>query len=339
MSVYRIELKSDGRQIKQTFANSWTTYIISDADGNVLARYTYPNVKISGQVTYCVYCNSRIEYPLQILNSNSGLPRCGDIYVEPYFDAQGKEQLRVYDGVYFKSATPKFVGPRGSMFLWEVSYDVDGTSCEKKEKNENEQSKEETILQLSITMGVEEYASAVDVRGFPNCSTVGEFFADPLMLKYGVLSMTYKRKEYSNPLTKLMKYYKCVNNATMWGFNPGTVILDDASFSATQLCDDEGNMRSEYDVSYKFSYKRGYENAGWNITKANAGLYYMSNGVPIRALNNDGSPTDQPVLLDENGARLSSVSPTAKSSPCMLSFQIYPSEDLNELGLPDPFNV
>ena len=211
---------------------------------------------------------------------------------------------------------------------------------ERPQTEEGDETSETVSLQFSTSMGVEEYASAVDVRGFPNCSTLGEFFADPIMLKYGVLSMTYRRKEFMNPLATLMTYYKCVNSTPMWGFPAGTILLDDASFSATQYVDQEGEPCSEYDVTYKFSYKRGYNGSGWNVAKANAGMYHKnaSNNI-VRALNNDGSPTDQPVLLNAAGVRLDSISPTSAVNPLMLYYQVYPSADLTALGLPNPSEV
>lgn len=341
MSVKYAELKQDGRQVKQTFAGTWTTYIITS--GETTERFTVPNIKTSGQVVYCVYCTEPVESPLQILNTNNvGLPRCGDVYVEPYKDGNNVWQTRVFPRVYFKAATPRFIGSRGALWLWEVVYDVDGTTTETPsadEGDEETETSETTTLTFSTSMSVEEYASAVDIRGYPNCSTLGEFFADPIMLKYGVLSMTYQRKEYSNPLSTLMNYYKCVNSSTLWGFPAGTVLLDDASFTTTQLVDENGDASSEYDVTYKLSYKRGYEGAGWNVVKANAGLYCNSGGSIVRALNDDGSPSDQPVLLSSAGVRLDSISPTAAVSPLMLDFQVYPSADLSALGLPSPFGV
>ena len=338
MTVKYAELKNNGRQIKQTFNGTWTTYVVA-RDGTT-ERFTYPNVKVSGQVVYCVYCTEPVESPIQILETTGvGLPHCGDLYVEPYRDANRNWQTRVFPGVYFKSATPRFIGARGSSWAWEITYDVDGITNEKPTTQEGDETEETTTLTFSTSMGVEEYASAVDVRGYPNCSTLGEFFADPIMLKYGVLSMSYQRKEYVNPLATLMNYYKRVNSVALWDFPAGTVLLDDASFSANQRVDGNGDSYSEYDVTYKFSYKRGFNGAGWNVVKANSGLYCVAGGKLVRALNDDGSPSDQPVLLSASGVRLDSISPTAVASPLMLSFQVYPSADLNELGLPNPFSV
>ena len=340
MSVKYAELKNNGRQVKQTFDGTWTTYIVTS--GGTTARYTYPNLKVSGQVVYCVYCTESIESPLEILYSNSaGLPRCGDTYVEPYRDSGGVLQVRSFPNVFFKTATPRFVGARGSLWLWEVTFDVDGVTNEKPSTQTGDETSESTSLRFSTSMSVEEYASAVDVRGYPNCSTLGEFFADPIMLKYGVLSMTYQRREYVNPLSTLMTYYKCVNSNTLWGtFPAGTVILDDASFSTVQRVDGNGTAATEYDVTYKLSYKRGYNGNGWNVVKANAGLYCKtaSNAV-ARALNNDGAPTEQPVLLSSTGIRLDSISPTAATNPHLLSFQVYPAADLSALNLPNPFET
>lgn len=337
MGVKYAELKKDGRKVKQSFTGTWTTYIITS--GGTTTQFTSPNVKVSGQVVYCVYCTASIESPLEILRSPL-LPHCGDTYVEPYRDGNGVVQIRHFPNVYFKNATPQFVGPRGSLWLWEITYDVDGLTNERPQTEEGDETSETVSLQFSTSMGVEEYASAVDVRGFPNCSTLGEFFADPIMLKYGVLSMTYRRKEFMNPLAKLMTYYKCVNSTPMWGFPAGTILLDDASFSATQYVDQEGEPCSEYDVTYKFSYKRGYNGSGWNVAKANAGMYHKnaSNNI-VRALNEDGSPTNQPVLLNAAGVRLDSISPTSAVNPLMLYYQVYPSADLTALGLPNPFEV
>lgn len=308
MSVVSIELKKDGRQIKQSFTGSWRTTITTV--GSTTIRRTTPVVKTSGQVVYVVRADKPDELPITLL-ADPRLPQLGATYVENGV---------VFYGVYYSDATPRFIGPRGRHFEWEITYSIGGDFSKSDETQE-----ETTLLSFSTSTELEDYASASDLDGLWNCNSLGEFFADPLIFKTRILTMQYQRREYSNPLWKVRDYNQRVNSAALWGFDAGTLKVADLSFSATAT-----TAETTYDVSYKIQYRP----RGWSVEKANAGFYYLSGSSVYRALNEDGSPTESPVLLAANGTRLPSG-----ATPPMRSFRVYQLADLAELDLPDPFSI
>lgn len=315
MSVIKVDIKKDGRQIKQTYTGTKRT-LIRIVDG-VATRSTFPIIKTSGQVVYIAMVDDPRALPLTIL-TDPRLPQPGDVYTE------NGAQL---DGVFYNDATPRYIGPRGAFYEWEIVYNIGGEfSNQPPTSNEVGQNQQpETLLTFSTSVELEDYATATDLDGEWNCNSIGEFFADPLIVKTGILNLNYSRREYYNPLPLMRDYFQAINGATYWGFDPYTLKISDISFNAT-----ETTAGTSYDVNYKIQYRP----RGWRVEKANAGLYYATGAGVARALNEDGSPTEQPVLLSLSGARLApgAVVP-------MKYYRVNPIADFSGLNLPNPFEV
>ena len=315
MTVVNVSLKKDGRQIRQKFEGQWRRTIRTINNGGAITTTSEntPVVKTTGQVVYIVDVTNKDEQPISILQDRR-LPQLSANYVENGV---------VYWGVYYVDAVPRFIGSAGSYWRWEVTYTLGGEFSNAQQPTQN--SNAETILSFSTGSEMEETASAVDLNGQWNVNSLGDFFADPIVYKTGILDLNYSRREYSNPLQLIFDYWQTVNAASWYGFPAGTVLCSDISFSAT-----ETTSETTYDVSYKLQYR----SKGWTIDKANSGLYYLYNGYKIRALNADGSPSDEPVLLAADGTRLA-----PGAAPVFRSFVVHPSADFGALGLPDPFSL
>lgn len=312
--IIKVELKGDGRQLKQTFTGSFITSIT--VAGNYSSRTTTPVVKTSGSVVYCVYCDRADEMPIALL-SDSRLPQLGSTYVE---------NGATFNGVYYSDATPRYIGVRGNAFMWEITYGIGGEFSKNVQSTSGGvETPPATLLSFSTSMELEDYAGAVDLDGKWNTNSLGEFFADPLVYKSGILSLKYSRREYENPLWKIRDFFQCVNDSEWYGFGAGTVKVADVSFSATQT-----EASTSYDVSYVLQYRP----RGWSVVKANSGLYCKSGANVVRATNADGSPTDGPVLLALDGSRLQ---PGAEVPT--LALRTNPTADLYALELPDPFTL
>lgn len=308
MSVVDVKLKADGRQVKESFSGVWL-------NGK-------PVKKVSGSIVYNAWSNREDELPLTVL-SDGRLPSLGDRYVENGV---------VFRNVYFTEATPRFMGPSGSRWRWEITYSVGGefsnAATAPEDEEDEEETTETTLLSFSASIETEDFASAVDLDGFPNANSLGEFFADPLIFKSGILNLNFSRQERRNPLSKSIAFFQAHNSAPLWGeFPAGTVKVADVSFTSTT---------TNFDVTYDVSYKLQYRPRGWAVEKANAGFYCVdvSAGGVVRALNADGSPTNDPVLLDLSGARL-----PAGSTPFFKAFRVTYPKDLSALRLPNPFEI
>ena len=312
MAVIDVSLKRDGRQVRQKFEGQWRR-VITSVNGNVTSVSTSPVVKTVGQVVFVVDVSSPNEQPIFILQDKR-LPQLAANYVENGV---------VYRNVYYVDATPRFIGPAGSLYRWEVTYNLGGEFTNAPSQIDNQRA--ETLLNFSISTELEETASASDLDGKWNVNTIGDFYADPIVYRTGILTLNYSRRENYNPLQKVFDYFQTVNNASWYGMAAGTVLVSDITFSAV-----ETEAETTYDVNYKLQYRR----KGWNVEKANSGLYYIYNNAKIRALNTDGSPTDEPVLLAVDGTRLA-----AGNAPVMQSFRVHPAADLDALNLPDPFTL
>lgn len=311
MSVVDVRLKADGRQVKETFSGVWFK--------------GKPVKKVSGTIVYNVWTDRPDEPPLTILNDGR-LPTLGDRYVESGV---------VFRNVFFTEATPRFMGPSGSRWRWEATYAVGGefsnasnsnASDEDDEKEANDE-KETTLLSFSASIETEDFASAVDLDGKLNANSLGEFFSDPLIFKSGILNLNFSRQERRNPLGKSISFFQAHNSKAIWGFAPGTVKVADVSFSSTT---------TNFDVTYDVSYRLQYRPRGWFVEKANAGFYYVDarTGSTARALNVDGSPTNDPVLLGSAGERLA-----AGSAPIFNRFRVTNPMDFRALNLPNPFDI
>lgn len=291
------ELKAGGRQIKKTF----------EANGRS---------KISGQMVFVVICDDATVLPLTLLG-DSRLPQVGEIYVE------GNQK---FNDVYYLDATPRFVGRRANGYEWEIVYTLGGfDQPESTRNNDDNRGKDETLLQFSTSVELEDVATACDLDGKWNCNSNGEFFADPLTFKSGILTMQYQYKEYANPLETVKAYFQCVNGADWYGFPKHSVKVADISFSATQT-----SSGTTYDTTYKLQYRA----KGWDVLKADSGFYYWQNQRLYRAMNADGSPTNEPVLLDGYGGLLASG-----NSPVFRPYRVYPEANLYGLELPNPFSL
>lgn len=310
MSVVKVELKKDGRQIKKSFTGQTRTVV--RAVGSTIERWTEPVVKISGQIVFVVTATRPDELPLTLMSSPQ-LPQVGALYMEGG---------TVFANVFYVDGQPRFVGPRGRYWDYEVAYTLGGDFTA---SNDSGGDAEETLLSFSTSVELEDWASAVDLDGLWNCNSIGDFFADPIVFKTGILTLQYRRREYFNPLSLAEDYFQAVNAVPWHGFPAGTVKVADISFSATQ-----SQTGTTYDVDYKLQYRP----RGWSVDKANSGFYYLANGVRARALNDDGSPTDQPILLALDGSRL----PAGATVP-MKTFRVNALADLNGLNLPNPYEI
>lgn len=315
MAVYSVDLKRDGRQIRQKFEGQWRKKITTIRNGSNVTTITSntPIVKTTGQVVFVVDVTDKNEQPISIL-CDRRLPQLSENYVENGV---------VYWGVYYVDAVPRFIGPAGSLFRWEITYTLGGEFSNTQPPNP--ESEVETILSFSTSSELEETASAVDLDGKWNVNSIGDFFEDPILFKTGILNLNYSRREYENPLSKIFDFFQTVNDAPWHGFATGSVLCSDISFNAT-----ETTSETTYDVNYKLQFRR----KGWNIEKANSGLYYLYNGSKVRALNSDGSPTEEPILLAANGTPLA-----PGASPVFQSFVVHPSANFDNLGLPNPFEL
>lgn len=315
MTVINVALKKDGRQIRQKFDGQWRRTIRTVNNGGAITTSvsTAPVVKTLGQVVYVVEVDRADEQPILILQDRR-LPQLAANYVENGV---------VYWDVYFVDATPRFIGPVGSYWRWEITYNLGGEFSNAPQQTDT--SRSETLLNFSISTELEETASAVDLDGKWNVNSLGDFFADPIVYRTGILTLSYSRREYSNPLQTVFNYFQVVNDSEWYTFPAGTVNVADITFNATETASD-----TTYDVNYKLQYRP----KGWNVDKANSGLYYIYNGAKIRALNTDGSPTDDPVLLAANGTRLA-----PGAAPVFQTFKTHPSANLYDLDLPNPFEL
>lgn len=315
MTVINVSLKKDGRQIRQKFDGQWrrTIRTVNNNGSITTSVATAPVVKTLGTVVYVVEVDRADEQPILILQDRR-LPQLAANYVENGV---------VYWDVYFVDATPRFIGPVGSLYRWEITYNLGGEFSNAPQQTPGTQ--DETLLNFSISTELEETASAVDLDGVWNVNSIGDFFADPIIYQTGILNLNYSRREYSNPLAKVFDFFQVMNSVEWYGFAAGTVKVADITFSATETA-----TATTYDVDYKLQYRR----KGWNVEKANSGLYYLYNSVKTRALNDDGSPADEPVLLAANGAKLA-----PGATPVFRSFRVHPTADLYDLNLPNPFEL
>lgn len=310
MSVVKVELKKDGRQIRQSFTGQTRTVVRTV--GDTVERWTEPVVRVSGQMVFVATATRPDELPLT-LTSAPNLPRVGALYMEGG---------TVFRNVYYADCQTRFIGPRGRYWEYEVAYSLGGDFTA---SNEPSDAAEETLLSFSTSMELEDYASAVDLDGQWNCNSLGEFFADPILFKTGIITFQYQRRENFNPLALSRQYFQAVNGSAWHGFAAGLIKVQDISFSATQTTNG-----ATYDTTYKLQFRP----RGWGVEKANSGFYHLLNGTAVRALNDDGSPTDQPILLALDGSKL----PAGAAAP-MKTFRVYPLADLNGLNLPSPFDV
>lgn len=302
MTVVKAELAVGGRNIKGTF------------NGYYVNRVGQWN--ISGGIKYIAYSDTADESPVRLLQSPL-LPQIGNLYVEGG---------TVFRRIIFKDATPRFVGVEGRFYKWEIDYSLEGINANQNETtNDDGETQEDSVLiNFSISAEKEDYNSAFDLDGLPNCNSLGEFFADPIVFKTGICNLNFRRTEYQNPLWKIDEFFETHNDAPFWGFPEGTLKVSEITADATQRL-----SGTEWDVSYKIQFRK----RGWTTEKANTGYYCREDGYIVRATNADGSPTDAPVILNVDGTRW-----TSGTIPMRHFRTTYPA-DFSRLGLPNPFSL
>lgn len=313
MSIVHYDLKTTGRAVKQRFEGQYLTTTTVINGGESVYKRTTPVVKTSGQVIYVVEVDNKNDSPITILQ-DTRLPQLGSNYVENGV---------VFWNVFYVEATPRFIGAVGSLWQWEITYTLGGDFVNAPQNDNSDN--EITLLNFSASIELEDVAGAVDLNGQWNANSIGDMFLDPLIYKNGILVLNYSRREYDNPLDLIKNYFQKVNNAAWHDFAAGTVKADNISFTATQTTN-----QTYYDVTYTLKFRP----TGWTVDKANSGLYYMSGGVKSRALNDDGSPTDTPILLALDGTKLTSGVPVP-----VKSFVVHAGADFSALDLPDPFTL
>lgn len=234
---------------------------------------------------------------------------------------------RPLDGVFVTEYTPKFEGPQGNLWRWTFRYTLGGEWAHNEHITNEDEKKDEQKELGSFDYSVEynDLASKFDVAGRRNVNTLGDWFADPLLLKEATVNFNFTFQTKNNPLSITQKYNDTVNSVPLWGLPAGTVRATNISASCQLL-----STGNQWSVNYTLAYRPN----GWSERRANAGYYYLSNGSPTVALNADGSPKDAPVLLDANGGLLA-----ADAEPYYITFQTFHAVDLNDLNLPNPFNL
>ena len=272
--------------------------------------------KPTGQLVYDVYSDDPTDNEF-VMQSSPLLPWVNNVLV---MDGQ------VIGGVYVTGYTPTYIGPAGNLWKWEFCYTLGGefSANDKQTTAEAEETQVKELGSFSVSVELSDVASKFDVTGRRNVNTLGEWFAEPITLSRATVNFNYTFQTTANPLKIIELYNNTVNSAPLWGLAPGTVLAR-ISGSAQLLSD--GN---KWSVNYVMSYRPD----GWAERRANAGNYYVYGNSVVRATNDDGSPKEEPVLLDANGALLA-----ANADPVFIGFQVYNAQDLNALDLPNPFNL
>lgn len=307
MAIIKVGFKAGGTSIKQTYTGAFIRVVTTSGGTTTVSKY--PIYNVSGTVVYSVITTDKNATDFEILNSVL-LPVLGDRYTD--------QKGNVYNGVFYKDNSARYIQPLGSGFLWEVTYNVSGEFSTTTPPADSE-----TILTFSASVDLQETARAVDLDGVYNVNSIGLFYDDPLLIKTGVLNLNYQRREYENPLNKINAYVNSINSVAMWGFPIATVLCASITSNVTM---------TESETAYDVSYQLKFNPSGWHTRKANSSFYTKNGSTFARALNADGSPSETPVFINATGAQL-----PAGSAPIWQSFRVYPLADLTALNLPDPF--
>lgn len=307
MAILKVDFKAGGTSIKQTYTGAYIRVVTTSGSTTTVTKY--PIYNVSGSVVYAVLTNDANATDFEILNSVL-LPVLG----ERYTDQKGN----VYNGVFYQDNSARYIAPLGSGFLWEVTYNVSGQFTTTTPPADSE-----TILTFSASIELQDEARPIDLDGVYNVNSLGLFFDDPLLVKTGVLNLNYQRREYENPLQTIIDYTNTINNAALWGFPVATLRVASISANITM---------TENDTAYDVSYQIQYNPRTWHTQKANSSFYTYNGSTYSRALNADGSPTENPVFINAAGVQL-----PAGTAPLWRAFRVYPLADLADLGLPDPF--
>lgn len=303
MTVKKAGLAAGGRQVKGTF--------------NGLYINNLGQMNVTGQVVFYAWTDTATESPLMILNSGE-VPRIGDNYVEAG---------QVFRNVIYKSATPRYIGVDGNLFKWSITYDLEGLVTQYDGEDPPPVTNDDPVLlDFSFSVDKNQYAEIADLDGRINANSLGEYFSDPLIFNEAVVNFEFHRTEYDNPLTLADAFYETYNVAPIWGLRAGTLRVLDINASANVTA-----ARTSWNVVYRLQYRR----RGWLVEKANTSLYaYDATARTItRITNADGSPTEQPCLINYNGTLWQGGTvPT-------LSFRTLYPRDFAGLDLPNPFDL
>lgn len=293
----------------------WET-VLSSIDGTGVSVNGVQIVKPSGELVYEVLSDDPLDDEFSMAWSPL-LPQIGETLA-----LNG----RPIKGVFVTGYVPKFEGPQGNLWRWTFRYKLGGEFSRNSHTTNEDANKSEEKELGSFDCSVEfnDLASKFDVAGRRNVNTLGDWFSEPLLLKEATVNFNYTFQTKNNPLRTIETYNDAVNSEPIWGLPVGTVR---ASISSSCQLLTTGN---QWTVNYTMAYRPN----GWFERRANAGYYYLSNGSPTVALNADGSPKDAPVLLDANGGLLA-----ANAEPYYITFQTFHAVDLNDLNLPNPFNL
>lgn len=309
MAIIKAGFKAGGTSIKQTYTGAFIRVVTTSGGTTTVSKY--PIYNVSGTVVYAVLTDDKNATDFEIMNSVL-LPVLGDRYVD--------QKGNIYNGVFYQDNSARFISAVGSGYMWEVTFNVSGQFSTTPPPESSE-----TILTFSASIELQDEARPVDLDGVYNVNSIGLFFDDPLLIKTGILNLNYQRREYSNPLSTIVNYTNTINSVALWGFPVATLRVAAITSTITM---------TENDTVYDVSYQIQYNPKTWNTIKANSSFYTYNGSGYSRALNSDGSPTENPVFIALNGAQL-----PAGTSPIWRSFRVYPLADLADLGLPDPFTM
>lgn len=238
-----------------------------------------------------------------VLPKKSGYyPDCADLRVKSIKTsrAKGKDSDVIFQGRH--------------CYVWKVTVEYGPTE------------KEDPDLRDRTTK-ISGSGETVDLDGFTdwngawNTNSLGHWFEERLPMIGNVRVWTFQRTEYLNPEINAYNFENAINSDPVWGFEPGSLLMKSVTSSRTLILE-EG--RYKWDVTYQVAYNP----KTWFLEKANNG-FYDADG--YRFYNADGSPTEQPQLLDDDGYKLDEG-----AEPVMLRFQCYKAAPFGALRLPSP---
>jgi hypothetical protein len=185
----------------------------------------------------------------------------------------------------------------------------------------------------------EEIAFHRDVYGKLVRNSAGQFFDPQPSTKLRIHCYAVSRREAGNPLWKIKQYSGTVNYDSFWGFLPGWALLD----SVTSHYDGE----KWSDVTYLFKMKERVDSPAGMMMDNNAlasnawALFYLdtgyesyNNGQLEKILGSDGTPINEPALLNGYG-RFSDDGTAHSVGP----FRKYEFAKFAPLQLPNIFNL
>lgn len=287
----------------------------------------YKVVTIGGVTTYTALPNATASQTFEVLSDDrydgawavynaDNLPKLGATYMENGV---------LVGGLTCSSVKPTFKGVFGNYFAWEVVCDYGGNRSQGASQPQDNE-----LLNFNYSVELVDYYNPCDYYGHPNTNTFGEFFDEPINNPNGCMTLTYQMKSQYNPLPLARDYFNSVNGTMMWGWaEPYTVKVE----SITGSCSVKQST-TEWTNTFVLKVMGG----GWYLPKANSSHFYLdANGQLQRALNADGSPTDEPVLINKDGTLYNPKS--IYDAPYYIQFEPYRMCDLNELYLPDPYSL